>query len=84
MAETVEPEEAIRSAVERYVKEHPGCTLGKLREGVVGSSAKVGSVVDELVSEGVLREEKGSRNARLFYPAISLIQPAPSPVPEGG
>jgi AAA domain len=81
MADTAEPTVALRNSILEYVNKHPGCPLGKLRDGVVGSSAKVGSVVDELVSEGVLREEKGERGARLFYPAHpaypagTLIQP---------
>jgi predicted ATP-dependent serine protease len=81
MAETVEPTVMLRNSILEYVKAHPGSSLGKLRDGVVGASAKVGSMVDELVSEGDLREEKGERGARLFYPAATLAQPVPPPVP---
>ena len=83
MVETGEPAVTLRNAILGYVKEHPGCSLNRLRDGVVGSSAKVGCMVDELVKEGALREEKGPHKARLFYPAvaISLIQPVLIPVP---
>jgi hypothetical protein len=81
MAEIGEPTVTLRNSILEYVKVHPGCPLGELRDGVVGSSAKVGSMVDELVSEGVLREEGGKRKARLFYPAVTLIQPVLIPVP---
>ena len=78
---TANPKVTLRNEIERYVKDHPGCTLGELRDGVVGSSAKVGNMVAELVEAGVLREGKGARNARRFYPAVSLIQPVLIPVP---
>jgi hypothetical protein len=78
MAETGEPDVTLRNSIMEYVNKHPGCPLGDLRKGVVGSSAKVGRMVGELVAEGVLREEKGERGARRFYrayPAVTLIQP---------
>jgi hypothetical protein len=84
MVETGEPAVTLRSAVLRYVNEHPGCTLGDLRKGVhVGSYQTKQAMVADLVAEGVLREEKGPRGARRFRPAVavSLIQPVPIPVP---
>ena len=81
MVETVEPEEAIRNAIKRYVKEHPGCSLSELRKGVVGSNTETATIATALVSEGALREESGPRNARLFYPAVSLPRPVLIPVP---
>jgi len=69
MAETAEPEEAIRSAILKHVNEHPGCSLNELRKGVVKSNEATATIATALVSEGVLREERGSRNARLFFPA---------------
>ncbi len=84
MVETAEPEEATRSAILRHVNEHPGCSLNELRKRVVRSNKATATIATALVSEGVLREEKGERNARLFYPAhpahpaypaVTLIQP---------
>ena len=76
LAETTEPEETIRSAIQRYVNEHPGCSLNELRKGVhVGSYEAKGAMVGHLVAEGVLREEPGSRGARLFYPAQASTGP---------
>ena len=81
MAETTEPEEAIRSAILKHVNEHPGCTLSQLRQGVrIGSYQAKQAIVDNLVAEGGLREEKGERGARLFYPAATLAQPVSPPV----
>jgi len=81
MVETGEPAVTFRNAIQRYVNEHPGCSLNQLRDGVVGSSAAVGRMVDELVKEGALREEPGSRNARLFYPAEASTGLVLIPVP---
>jgi hypothetical protein len=81
MAETAVPSVILRNSILEYVKAHPGCPLGELRDGVVGSSTKVGSMADELVSEGALQEKKGQRASRLFYPAATLAQPVPPPVP---
>lgn len=79
MAETTEPEEAIRSAILKHVNEHPGCTLSKLRQGVrVGSYQAKQAIIADLVAEGVLRQESGKRGAHLFYPARpagTFIQP---------
>lgn len=64
------PEIAIRKAVTRYVNEHPGCPLVELRKGIrVGSYTSKATIAGKLVAEGILREEKGERGARLFYPA---------------
>lgn len=77
-----EPGVSLRSAILGHVKEHPGCTLGELRKGVhVGSYTARQAMVADLVAEGVLREKKGRRGARRFYPAVTLIQPVPQPVP---
>ncbi len=82
LAETVEPEEALRSAVKRYVNEHPGCSLYELRQGVhVGSYQAKGTIATELVADGVLREERGPRGARRFYSAAPPLRHVPQPVP---
>jgi hypothetical protein len=81
MVETAEPEEAIRDAIERYVREHPGCSLNELRKGVVGANKTTATIVTALVSEGVLREVEGKSNARLFYPAEPSTRPVLIPVP---
>lgn len=82
MVEAGEPEEAIRSAILRYVSEHPGCSQNHLRKGVHGGSYEKKAVIAAaLVAEGNLREEKGPRGARRFFPAVSLIQLVPQPVP---
>lgn len=83
-----EPGLALRSAIVRYVNEHPGCTLGELRKGVhVGSYQAKQEMMADLVAEGVLREEKGPRGARRFRPAVSLTQPVLNlfqPIQTGG
>lgn len=78
MAETAEPTESIRSAIRRYVNENPGCSLSELRQGVgVGSYQAKAAMATALVQEGVLREDKGPRSARLFYPVETSVQPVP-------
>jgi hypothetical protein len=81
MAETTEPEDAMRSEILRYVNEHPGCSLNDLRKRVRASNETTAKIATALVAEGVIREERGSRNARLFYPAppappaVTFLQP---------
>ena len=76
------PETSIRDAVKSFVREYPGCSLGELRKGVhVGSYGLKGEIASSLVTEGVLREEKGARGARRFYPAEPPAELVPRPVP---
>jgi hypothetical protein len=89
LAESVEPKVAIRSAIVGFVREHPGCSLNQLRQGIVGKSTTKGEIASALVAEGVLREEKGAQNARLLFPVESpgniVARPsAPGPVPHFG
>jgi hypothetical protein len=90
LADTDAP--ALRDAIQSFVRERPGCSLNQLKQGIhVGSSKAQGETASALVAEGVLREERGARNARLFFPVESpggiVARPilgAPGPVPHFG
>jgi AAA domain-containing protein len=72
LLEAVVPEVAIRNAIKSFVQEHPGCSLNQLRKGIhVGSTKARGEIASALVAEGVLLEQKGPRDARIFYLAKS-------------
>lgn len=52
------------------VRSEPGIVLRKLREGL-GNTKQVSSALEHLRAQGVLREEKGPKNARKFYADVA-------------
>lgn len=51
-----------------YVKAHPGSGLRELKSGLRTSTATLTKALDRLLTDKQIREEKGPRNARLFFP----------------
>jgi hypothetical protein len=55
-----------------FVEGHPGDSLRIIRAGVRGSATKVGTAVEQLVSEGYLRNEGSKSNGK--YVAVTNFQ----------